>query len=680
MKKIGKFMRVLVDWAKVALSSQISNTLENKLALSLVVPDLIGYPEICKNPFKKICHKLNAWIPDRATLVWDDERRRSLFPKASTFAFASTLFLICLIPSLFSPHDKVVRLYVQDMEQNPIRQVEKAVPFLLQVVVDNVEGVESPEHILGFDHFQVTQHGTSKSTSIVNGRRTDRLIFNYVLRAEQTGTYRLGPLTVKDKDGTEVTSESVQVVVGDKTVTHDVRKQPFFLETQIDKKSLYVGEELSVLVRFYYVSDFENLRIVEPRFDNFAVGEIDKVPRDGKQTIKGQEYEYKEWSIKLYPEKAGVLLIPAIQAAFKNSYDFAQGLMGLFDVFGMGSEKSVQASARSVDVLPLPESKEHKYVTAVGVFDRATFALKKVQGDVGEGIVATCTVTGIGNVETMKAPFLKLPEGLKHYEANSSVKKLESGKYEKTFEYIVQADQPGEFKILAQKFVYFNPQLKAYKSLSTNEASLKIMGQAVSKQNDDVAQSNTVVSASTAPNSKPGYQFKKDQIQYVVESSSLLHISHDSMFHSMISWLLLLFGIIAACAALYWLYHAYVGISWHETYWGYYVSVRLKMRTLEQKQDLYGLYLLFGQVCQRFGLELQGENVLELLKKNNISDAKIKEWQLFVQQLLATVFSQQGEKQKEKLLLLQQGLHWAKELLRCCRMMKDRKKASIGLF
>ena len=233
----------------------------------------------------------------------------------------SILFLFLFAASI-SSHDKMIRLYIQDMAQNPIRQAEKGVPFMFQVVVDNMNGVQQPDDIPGFENFKVTRYGSSQSTNIINGLRTDRMIFNYALQSDAMGPFQVGPVSIKDKDGTVVASESVQVRVGDTAIAHAVKKQSYFLETTIDKKSLYVGQELLVKIRFYYLTKFEDLKIVNPNFEGFAVGEISQNPTSGVQEIKDQEYRYQEWIIKLYPGKVGMLLVPAVQATYKVSNDF----------------------------------------------------------------------------------------------------------------------------------------------------------------------------------------------------------------------------------------------------------------------------------------------------------------------------------------------------------------------
>lgn len=560
--------------------------------------------------------------------------------------------------------DKNIRLYIQDMEQNPIRQVEKGVPFLLQVVVDNMQGVKQPEDISGFENFKVTRYGASQSTNIINGQRTDRMIFNYGLNAEKLGTFSLGPVFMRDKDGVEVSSDVVHIIVGDKTIAHSVKKMPYFLETQVDKKLLYLGEELLVKIRFYYTSAFENLQFINAKFENFIIGEISQNNVVGKETIRGGEYNYQEWLIKLYPEKTGTLIIPSMQVAFRVAADFSQNLMGIFDMFGMSSEKRVQSAARSVDVISLPESKNYKHVTAVGKFDQAVFALKQNKADVGEGIVATCSVSGVGNFEMIKAPLLQLPAGLKYYEANSSISKLENGRQEKIFEYIVQAEHSGDFVIPSQKFVFLDVEQKDYKSLSTNEVGLKISGGAVpvvSKNEERVAGND--IASKALDGTSVNYVFKEGEIDYVVESGLISAPSH-SMISNVLSGIILFLMVLACLVVLIVLYKKYFGISWHETYWGYYVFVQWQLYKISRKKSVPELYALFEQVCGRFHVKLQGHIIVDAFKKAKLSDAKIAEWQNFLKELFIFVFAKKENVQKDKEEILQQGQYWIKELLR----------------
>lgn len=581
------------------------------------------------------------------------------------------LLLLFIVSPLFSV-EKNVRLYVHDMDHNPIRQIEKGIPFLLQVVVDNINGAEEPNHIPGFEKFQVTRYGSSQSTNIINGQRTDRTIFNFALRAESFGTFQLGPLSIQDKQGNVVVSDVAHVVVGDTTVAHSIKKSPFFLETRVDKKSLYVGEELLVKIRFYYVNEFENLRIVDPKFEGFVIGEISQEPVVGKEMVRGLEYRYQEWLIKVHPKKAGALIVPSVQAVFRVAADFSQNIMGIFDMFGMSSEKTVQSPARSIDVVPLPQSEFFKNVTAVGDFDRAVFSLNQSKGEVGEGMVATCVVSGSGNFEMIKAPELQLPAGLKYYEANSSLRKIENNKQEKTFEYIVQAEHSGDFVIPAQEFKYFDVVEKKYKKLLTNEALLKVVEDVPAfQENEETAGGGRPVS-SPLKDTAPSYTFKEGEINYVVETG-LVFNPGSVIIEGLLFWLIKLLIFLSSLILLFLLYKNYIEAFWYKTSWSYYISMRWMLYKAIRNQNVLELYGLFEQVCKHFNIELQGQSIVDGFKKAKVPDVKLQEWKLFVKTLLEVVFFEKHSFVKDKLLILEQGRYWMLELLKVCYNMPQKK-------
>lgn len=556
--------------------------------------------------------------------------------------------------------DKNIRLYIQDMDQNPIRQIEKGVPFLLQVVVDNVQGVQLPDDIAGFENFKVTRYGASQSTNIINGQRADRMIFNYGLNAENLGNFSLGPVLIRDKDGVEISSDVVHVVVGDKTIAHSVKKTPYFLEAQVDKKLLYIGEELLVKIRFYYANEYQNLQFIDAKFDDFIAGEIIQNNAIGKENIRGGEYNYREWLIKLYPQKTGTLIVQSVQAVFRVAADFSQNLMGIFDMFGMSSEKRVQSAARSVDVVPLPESKMYKDVTAVGQFDQAIFALKQHEAEVGEGIVATCTVSGVGNFEMIKAPLLQLPMGLKYYDANSSLRKLENGKQEKTFEYIVQAEHSGDFLINSQQFVYFDPVKKSYKTLPTQEVKLKISGEVISPALN-IAQEG--IAPKGSHDAVASYVFKEGEINYVIESG-LVSVPVNSMVDKFLSLLIKLLMVLVGLSIIVMLYKNYIEGSWSQTYWGYYICLQWQLYSITRKQSVAGLYGLFEQLSNRFDVELQSAQIVDAFKRIKMSDSEIKDWQMFLKEMFEFVFDRQEVERKKKQQIIQNGQYWIKKMFK----------------
>ncbi|MBI2353177.1 BatD family protein [Candidatus Dependentiae bacterium] len=587
-------------------------------------------------------------------------------------------FFSFLLSSVLWSQQPLIQLIVQDEQQNSIQQIEQSIPFILQVVVDNMEVDSFPNTIRGFEYFSVMPYNQSRSTSIINGQRFDRRIFYYRLSSEKKGTYQIGPLVLKDKNGSEIQSNAVRMVVANETKVYAVKKQPFFLETKIDKKVLYVGQELLVSLCFYYQSDFDDFYITKPEFEKFIVRDTSTKPVEGTQDINGKEYHYKEWNIKLYPKETGVLVIPAIQANFKTEHDMHSGMMGgMFGFFGMNYEKTVTSTARSIEVIALPESEKYVKVTAVGSFHKAAFSMKKLQGDIGEGLVAHFSIEGEGNLEMIKAPALRLPEGLRYYESNSSINEFD--KKEKTFEYIIQADRAGVFNIESQEFIYFDPQAKIYKRLATDHAFLlKVIGDdrlSVSKKDKDNAleqEKKAAVVASglsiqeSSENKLKSFIFQPGQIDRI-ELFASFQDSRIKTIEKLFYWLLLFFGFLVIILFGYWIYLAYFAILLQQWFWWYYVIMRIKMVEIKRNQDVFQLYQLFEQVSQRFGLNLQDQAVITLFKKSNISSENIEEWQRFLHRFLAVIFSKNDAQNQDNNLLFIQGYYWLKKLLLNCR-------------
>lgn len=584
----------------------------------------------------------------------------------------NSLLVFCLITSTLL-HSQAVRLFMQDLNHNSIRQAEKAVPFILQVVADNIEGAQRPYAIKGLEVFDMLEESSSQSTTIVNGQRNQRIVHNYIVKSDKTGTFTIGPVEIKNNESKVIVSEPLQVRIGDQVITHNLKKQPYFLEVKLNKKSLYVGEELLIKIRFYYVDEFQNLRIVKPDLQGFFVESDVSQSVVGTDKMNGDDYNYQEWILKVFPEQTGTLIIPPFQAVFMMPANFQQGLLGLFDVFSMSSERIVHAPARSVDVLALPESDVYKDVTAVGRFNNVSFELGNLSAEVGEGVVGIYKIFGVGNVESFKAPLLILPNGLRYYESNSSVKKINNDLFEKTFEYILQADKPGTFEIPKQVFNYFDNKEQKYKQLYTNNSFISIK--------DTVLSSNQLEKQQEEQSVKKyqnNYVFKDNQIDFVYQNY-LYHEQSNTILPYILFWLLMLFGWLSFIILVYWLYCTYIGIKILELYWIYYLVVRIKLVQSVRRKNVQNIYKNFYDVSKRYSFDLQSEEIIEYFKKNHKSSEFILQWKNFVADLLHEVFaSNNSHNQLTEKKLLEQSVYWMKELLRYCYTLHNISSTSIN--
>lgn len=577
------------------------------------------------------------------------------------------ILLACLLGSTLVCADQSIKLYLQDMDQNPIRQAEIAVPFLLQVVAENIENADYPDSIDGFDQFQVTRYGASQSTSIINGQKSERKIFNYVLKSDKPGSYKIGPVSIKDSQGSEIKSDVLHFRVGDTAVAYNLKKQSYFLQVQVDKKSVFVGQDLQLSIRFYHNQDFDQLKIIEPRFDNLHADSTLQGPQEGQEFIRGQEYNYKEWKMKVYPQKSGNIVVPAIQAVYTvPSYLQRNSMGGLFDMFSLNAEKTVYSSPRSVQVKDLPESDMYKGVTAIGTFNEIVFNIEQEKVDVGEGVIAKLEVKGDGNFDMITAPKLNLPTGLRYYESNSTVLKQS-----KVFEYILQADQQGDYTIEPQSFAYFDIQKEEYRSLSSKAQSITVVAEAPAVINSQQTMTKDTVAKDTLAVQKK-YVFKEHEIDFVNETGLFIQESQESMVQYILSWIVFFLLWCSLVIAFYWFYIYIVGVPLMQTYWLSYVVIRLSAYRAYQQQDLHKMYMIIKSICDKYNVDLHSNDIVQLFVKVK-SDQVAQDWSQFLKRMMHVLFSGQTITNKEKQQLLQQAIGWIKLLLLVLRVRKSRQ-------
>ena len=580
------------------------------------------------------------------------------------------ILLTCLLGSTLVCVDQSIKLYLQDVDQNPIRQAEIAVPFLLQVVAENIENADYPDSIDGFDQFQVTRYGASQSTSIINGQKTERKIFNYILKSDKPGSYKLGPVTIKDSQGAVIKSDTLHFRVGDTAVAYNLKKQSYFLQVQVDKKSVFIGQDLQLSIRFYHNQDFDQLKIIEPKFDNLHANTTLQGPVEGQEFIRGQEYSYKEWKMTVYPQKSGNIVIPAIQAVYiVPSYLQRNSMGGLFDIFSLNAEKTVYSSPRSVQVKELPESDIYKGVTAIGTFNEVLFNVEQEKVDVGEGVVAKLEVKGEGNLDMITAPKLSLPAGLRYYESNSTVLKQS-----KVFEYILQADQEGDYTIDSQSFVYFDIEKEEYRSLVSKAQSITVVAEGPAVINSQQTITKDTVAKDTLAVQKK-YVFKEHEIDFVNETGLFIQESPESMVQYMLSWIVFFLLWCSLVIAFYWFYIYIVGVPLMQTYWLSYVVMRLSAYRAYQQQDLHKLYMLIKSICDKYNMDLHSTDIAQLIAKVK-SDQVAQDWSQFLERMMHVLFSGQTITNKEKQQLLQQAIGWTKLLLLVLRVRSQKQYAA----
>ncbi|MDD4001721.1 MAG: BatD family protein, partial [Bacteroidales bacterium] len=138
-------------------------------------------------------------------------------------------------------------------------------------------------------------------------------------------------------------------------------------------------------------------------------------------------------------------------------------------------KKNIKSNKISIDVKSLPKTNSD-FSGAVGNF-QITASSNPLSCKTNETITLRYTISGSGNLSLIDKINLKIPDDFESYDPtiDDKINKTQSGvNGKRTFEYILIPRVQGEFKIPKVDFTYFDIKTKQYKTISTQEFSLKI--------------------------------------------------------------------------------------------------------------------------------------------------------------------------------------------------------------
>ncbi|MBU2462635.1 MAG: BatD family protein, partial [Candidatus Edwardsbacteria bacterium] len=303
--------------------------------------------------------------------------------------------------------------------------------FVLTVTVRGQDMVSVPKPELpSLPDFNLQGSSSSQSTNIqfVNGQMSKQASVNYIyyLSAKKPGKLTIGPCKIKYKDQ-EYTSQPIEIEV---VKSSTARAQPaspgrtsgvqtniplegnLFLSANSDKRTVYVGEQLTVDLTLYNRFQISNATPPDERgFNSFWSEKIfDADKFDWKQKIiDGKQYQYTlVKKIALFPISSGELTV----SPMSMNITVVQASRDFFDFFGTTKSVKIESKPISITVKPLPENKPAEFTGGVGRFSIQA-SLDKDTATGNEPINLTVKITGTGNIRLIEKPIITNMPGLK---------------------------------------------------------------------------------------------------------------------------------------------------------------------------------------------------------------------------------------------------------------------------
>ncbi len=344
---------------------------------------------------------------------------------------------------------------------------------------------------------------TSTSTSIQmrNGQTTRSIntSYSYIVQAKKEGKFTIGsaqitvdgkvynstPITIEVlKGNAPQTSNSQPITKPDGTNTHKSSKGKVFIKVNLSKTKVYQGEQIISSIKIYdkiaQLGGFNDFKF--PSYSGFWAQDV-KTPTSLSLTREKYNNQiYYSALLRqdvLFPQKSGTLLIEpcTIDCIIKERVGQRRNFFGeLVDVY-QNVQKVVKSEQRKVTVLPLPDNKPASFTGGVGTNFNFKMSVDRNELKSNESITLKFVVSGNGNIKIVDKIKIDFPASFDVFDPkiSSNINSSASGvRGSKTFEYLIIPREPGEYKIPATNFSYFDVGSKTYKTLTTKEIKFKI--------------------------------------------------------------------------------------------------------------------------------------------------------------------------------------------------------------
>jgi hypothetical protein len=409
------------------------------------------------------------------------------------------LLLLCIgLSSLAFAKDIQVRATV---DRNQITLVDS---LQLSITIQGTQNTAPPE-LPSLPDFRVTSTGTSSSTQIINFKRSVSITHKYRLTPMNIGQFKIGSVRIR-ANGKIFATKPITVVVQKPSVQNQSADKSVFVETNVSKKTAYVGEQLIYSFKLFHRIEAKNLDLSLPfGASHFQKEDFGKA-KSYHSVINGIQYQVQEISVALFPIKPGKAEIPPAMLDLDIYHRTRSNRRGFFNdpFFGQGiraEHKVLRSKPLSVEILALPEkNKPRDFKNIIGQFNIQA-DLGKNDLEVGDTTTLTITVSGKGNIRGVTFPEPDLNRQFKVYPDQPEFKQEVAANQitgQKTFKFALVPLQSGTVTLPSLTLDYFDLNAKDYRQVKTRPIILTVRPSST-KETLNHVQSNSINNNLTKP-------------------------------------------------------------------------------------------------------------------------------------------------------------------------------------
>ena len=339
--------------------------------------------------------------------------------------------------------------------------------------------------------------GPNQSTNMqfVNGVVSSSFTISYQIQARSEGKLTIGSATI-EAGGKQYSSNNIEIEVrkstqkpaSPQTGSTALSSENLFLRATIDKSKVYVGEQITIVYKIYTRLRISNYSIKAfPATSGFWVEEIPQTQQIQliNEVVNGVQYQVGELKrIALFPTQSGILEVKPFEITCQVQVQSRRKTNDPFDIFNdpffntmqtqnvQIKSNSVKINSTSLPLVNVPKS----FSGAVGNY-QINITTSKTKTETNEAITLRMKINGTGNVKLIETPELKLSNEFELYapKVNDNINTQSNPiTGTKMVEWLLIPRFPGDKKIPAYAWSYFNPLQNKYVTISSSEISLII--------------------------------------------------------------------------------------------------------------------------------------------------------------------------------------------------------------
>ncbi len=330
--------------------------------------------------------------------------------------------------------------------------------------------------------------GESLQTTIINGQVSQSYTYAFQVQAQKEGRYIIPPIQI-DIGGQSVPTGPLTLTVlaaNSRAPEANSLAKFAFLRLVVPKTNLFVGEVFPIEIKLF-VQSAQNLQIPQAIGDGFRFTLLRPTSAQTREQHGNAIYNVVTFRTGAIASRTGI-----VPLAFETELTLIlyQGAGG---IFGERRPVKISTDVVALNVSPLPAANvPASFNGAVGSFN-LTMQASPTTLAVGDPLTVRVQIAGRGELDALQLPPTAVWREFKTYPPTSKVELTDPVGLAgvKNFE-IIALPENAEVKELAPlEFSFFDPELRAYRTLYTAKFPLTVRPAVIS------AQQPTIVTVTT---------------------------------------------------------------------------------------------------------------------------------------------------------------------------------------